>query len=76
MLIWVDGTHWVEAEVLAPAQGRTIVAASSPGSPSARCPMLWECLVWVTFLVSDQLRKVNIVVSKRQKLRPSTSRLP
>lgn len=40
MLIWVDGTHWVEAEVLAPAQGRTIMAAPKPlqGSPSGPVP--------------------------------------
>lgn len=42
MLIWVDGTHWVEAEVLAPAQGRTIMAAPHPHQghpePCAPCP--------------------------------------
>lgn len=40
MLIWVDGTHWVEAEVLAPAQGRTMMAAPQPlrGSPSGPVP--------------------------------------
>lgn len=78
MLIWVDGTHCEEAGVLAPAQERTKRRQSTflPVSPRALCPLPSECLTWIIFLVSSPLGKVNILVSKHQKLRLNASSLP
>lgn len=78
MLIWVDGTRCEEAGVLAPAQERTKRRQSTflPVSPRTMCPLPSECLTWIIFLVSSRLGKVNILVSKHQKLRLNASSLP
>lgn len=47
-----------------------------PVSPRTLCPLPSECLTWIIFLVSSPLGKVNVLVSKHQKLRLNASRLP
>lgn len=47
-----------------------------PVSPRTMCPLPSECLTWIIFLVSSPLDKVNILVSKHQKLRLNASSLP
>lgn len=56
-------------------KGQPRQSTFSPVLPRTLCPLPSECLTWIIFLVSSPLGKVNILVSKHQKLRFNASRL-